>query len=221
MRSTLFEDEFSEVDVGAGFQLQNERMLKVQLHRNVLAVRDSAIAWQGSATFRYKGAGVGRYLKRAATGEGADLMEVSGRPGADVFFGFGDRYVHILCLEDEQLTFNGANLLAFDARLDWDIERVRGLGGMVASGLTNMTLRGSGPVALTTRSKPVLLDAGERVTAVDPTSLVAWSSGLTPKLSRHGGFLRAMIGRGSGELFASTFRGRGWVLVENGPHTAR
>ena len=65
--------------------------------------------------------------------------------------------VHLIKLEDDRITANGANVLAFDAGIDWDIKRVEGASGAVAGGLYNMELAGSGWVALISDGPPVLL----------------------------------------------------------------
>ena len=53
--------------------------------------------------------------------------------------------VHVLRLQDESLTVNGRNILAFETGIDWDITRVKGgTAGMLAGGLFNVHLKGSG-----------------------------------------------------------------------------
>src|SRR5258705_13997453 len=73
------------------------------------------------------------------------------------------------------LSISGKNVLAFSSSLDWNIERVKG-GSMVAGGLFNTTLRGSGWVALTTDGPPVVLNAAEAPTFADTNAIVAWAA---------------------------------------------
>ena len=70
--------------------------------------------------------------------------------------------IHLLYLENDAITVNGANLLAFDAGIDWDIKRVEGVSGMMGGGLFNMALTGTGWVAIVSDGPPVLLNTGRR-----------------------------------------------------------
>ena len=97
-------------------------------------------------------------------------------------------------------------------RRRWTTVRVRG-GSMVAGGLFNTTLRGTGWVALTTDGPPVVLDAAEAPTFADTNAVVAWSANLQTQLktSFKAG---ALIGRGSGEAVQVSFYGNGFVIVQ-------
>ena len=50
--------------------------------------------------------------------------------------------VHVLYLENEAITCNGANVLAFDAGIEWDIKRAEGFSSALSGGLYNMSLHG-------------------------------------------------------------------------------
>ena len=75
---------------------------------------------------------------------------------------------------------NGANLLAFDASLNWDVHRIKGA-GMVAGGLFDTAISGNGTVALTADGDPVLLDCSQVPTYVDVQAAVAWSRACSPR----------------------------------------
>jgi uncharacterized protein (AIM24 family) len=120
--------------------------------------------------------------------------------------------VHLFYLENEALTVNGANLLAFDPQLGWDIQRVQGA-GIAAGGLFNTTIRGTGWVAVTAHGTPVLLDTGRMPTFVDGQSAVCWSATLHVDVHRTVK-ASALIGRGSGEAMQLAFQGQGFVLVQ-------
>ena len=49
--------------------------------------------------------------------------------------------IHLIYLENDMITVNGPNLLAFDTGIDWDIKRVEGAGSMMGGGLYNMALQ--------------------------------------------------------------------------------
>ena len=67
-------------------------------------------------------------------------------------------------------------MLAFDAGIDWDIKRWRAACGMMAGGLFNMALQGSGWVAIVSDGPPVLLNTGDAPTFADPQAAITWSS---------------------------------------------
>ena len=212
MESAL--QQFSETTSHDSFALQNSKLLKVHLDQvTIQAKLGSMVAYQGDVRFEHAGAGgVGRFIKKAMTGEGTQLMKVSG--AGEVFLADSAQDVHILRLENERVTCNGRNVLAFDAGISWDIQRIQGgAAGALAGGLFNMTLDGSGYVALITDGPPVLLDVASAPTFADAQAAVAWSGGVTTSLKTDVN-LKTMIGRGSGESFQLALSGTGWVLVQ-------
>ncbi|GGS52775.1 hypothetical protein GCM10010156_09330 [Planobispora rosea] len=210
VRSAFF-GNLNEGQAPGHFVLQNNKMLRVQLNGEVLARQGSMVAFQGNMDFNYEGSGgVGKFLKKMMTGEGAPLMRVRGQ--GLLFLADKAQDVHLFYLENEALTVNGRNLLAFDPQLTWDIQRVQGA-GIAAGGLFNTTLTGTGWVAVTAHGAPVLLDASQAPTFADGQSAVCWSAGLHVGVN-HTFKAGAMIGRGSGEAMQLAFRGQGFVLVQ-------
>lgn len=212
MKSQLFAPGFLEQQIPGGFGLQNERMLKIALEGEVMARQGSAVAWQGEVEFAYQGAGAKRLIKKVVTGEDLQLMKVSGR--GDVFLADYASEVHVVYLENDSITVNGESILAFSTSLDWDIRRVKGVSGMVAQGLTNVVVQGTGALALTTIGTPVVLDPATQPTFCDPAAAVAWSTSLNPQVRKTDSMMKSMIGRGSGELFSMGFNGPGFVIVQ-------
>jgi uncharacterized protein (AIM24 family) len=179
MQSDLFAQANLEVE-GARFALQNPQLLRVALGPEVLAVKGAMVAYQGQIRFDHEKAGsVGKLLKKLVTSEDVPLMRVSGQ--GEVFFASEAGFVYIVDLAGEGLSVNGRNLLAFDAALSWDINRVQGA-GIMAGGLFNTTISGTGPVALCTVGAPVVLDCSQQPTYVDVQSCVAWSANLVPQV---------------------------------------
>jgi uncharacterized protein (AIM24 family) len=84
---------------------------------------------------------------------------------------------------------------------------------MIAGGLFNIHLSGSGLVALLSDGEPVRLDVAEAPTFADPQSAIAWSGGVTTNLKADVQ-AKSLIGLGSGESFQLGFSGQGWVLVQ-------
>ncbi len=156
MHSDLFDATNLENESGQRFALQNNQLLRVSLGPDVLAIKGAMVAYQGQVEFIHEKAGsVGRLLKKMVTSEDMPLMRVQGQ--GEVFFASEAGYVYLLELAGDGISVNGRNLLAFDATLQWDINRVKGA-GMMAGGLFNTTVQGQGTVALCTVGKPVVLD---------------------------------------------------------------
>jgi uncharacterized protein (AIM24 family) len=206
-------DRYTETETGEAFSLQGPRLLKVELSEtSVLARNGSMVAYQGEVHFEHKGGGLGRLLKKAATGEQLRLMEASGT--GELFLANQAMLVHLLRLAGDSLTVNGANILAFQEGIDWDVTRVKGgTAGMLAGGLFNIHLRGTGLVALTSDGEPVRLDVSEAATFSDPQAAIAWSGDVQTSLKTDVQ-AKTLIGLGSGESLQLGFTGEGWVLVQ-------
>ena len=211
MRTTL--SQFNETTSTDAFALQNTKLLKVSLDQvTIQAKLGSMVAYQGDVTFEHAGAGgLGRMLKKAATGEGASLMKITGK--GEVFLADEAQEIHLIFLEGDEITVNGRNLLAFDADVDWDIRRVQGASSMMGGGLFNTVLKGTGWVAILSDGPPVLLDVAQAPTFADAQAAITWSSGVTTSIKTDFK-LKSLIGRGSGETLQMAFQGQGWVLVQ-------
>ena len=212
MQSTL--GEFQETQSQEAFALQNSKLLKVSLNQiTIQAKLGSMVAYQGEVSFEHAGSGgMGRMLKKAVTGEGTQLMKMSG--SGEVFLADTAQDIHLIKLENDAITCNGANVLAFDAGIDWDIQKVQGgASSMMAGGLFNMALTGSGWVAVISDGPPVLLNTGDAPTFADPQAAITWSSGVSTSIKTDVK-LKNFIGRGSGESIQMAFQGAGWVLVQ-------
>lgn len=203
-------NQFKEVTPSGTFTLQNSSLLKVRLEDNVVQAKlGSMVAYQGGVTFDHKGGGLGRFFKKAMTGEGTTLMTVTGT--GEVFLAHDKQKVMVLELNNERMTVNGDNILAFEPGIEWDIQRVEGA-GRLAGGLFNVILEGSGKVAVTSDGEPVLLDTSTP-TFADPDSAIAWSGGVRTSVRSDVSF-KTFLGKGSGETFQIGFEGAGWVLIQ-------
>jgi uncharacterized protein (AIM24 family) len=211
MQTTLA--QFNETQSQEAFALQNSKLLKVRLDQVTIQSKlGSMVAYQGDVTFEHAGSGgLGRMLKKAMTGEGTQLMKVTG--SGEVFLADQAQDIHLIYLEDDFITVNGRNLLAFDAGIDWDIKRVEGASGVMGGGLYNLALRGTGWVAILSDGPPVLLNVASAPTFADAQAAITWSSGVTTGI-RADVKLKNLVGRGSGETFQMSFSGQGWVLVQ-------
>jgi uncharacterized protein (AIM24 family) len=211
VQSTL--GEFQETASQESFALQNSKLLKVRLEAVTIQSKlGSMVAYQGDVKFEHAGSGgMGRMLKKAVSGEGTQLMKITGT--GEVFLADTAQDVHLLKLENDAITCNGANVLAFDAGIDWDIQKVQGASGMMAGGLFNMSLQGTGWVAIISDGPPVLLNTGDAPTYADPQAAITWSSSVSTSIKTDVN-LKNFIGRGSGESLQMAFQGAGWVLVQ-------
>ena len=210
MRSNLFGENL-ETSSEESMSLQNPRMLKVRLDGEVLARQGAMVAYQGQVEFAYEGAGgVGRFLKKALTGEGVPLMRCRGK--GDVFLAQAANELHVLDLDGDSVTVNGANVLAFEPGLTWDIRRIEGASAL-SGGVFNMVFTGTGRLVVSAFGTPVVLNTGEAPTYADLQAAIAWSSSLQTRLVRTAG-ASALIGRGSGEAFQLAFQGQGFLIVQ-------
>lgn len=211
MDSTLA--QFSETASTDAFTLQNSKLLKVRLEAVTIQAKiGSMVAYQGDVKFEHAGSGgMSRMLKKAVTGEGAELMKVTGH--GEVFLADAAQDIHLIHLEDDKITCNGAHVLAFDAGIDWDIERVKDAGSAVAGGLTNLSLKGTGWVAVVTDGPPVRLDVESAPTFADAQAAIVWSSGVSTSVKTDVN-LKSLIGKSSGETLQIAFSGAGWVLIQ-------
>ncbi|MDQ3741449.1 MAG: AIM24 family protein [Actinomycetota bacterium] len=211
MQTTLA--QFREQESTESFSLQNSKLLKVELNQvTIQAKLGSMVAYQGDVKFEHAGSGgMGRMLKKAVTGEGQSLMKMTGT--GEVFLADTAQDIHLVYLENDKITVNGPNLLAFDAGIDWDIERIQGAGGMMGGGLFNTSLQGTGWVAILSDGPPVLLNVASAPTFADAQAAITWSSGVSTSIKTDVN-LKTLIGRGSGESVQMAFSGEGWVLVQ-------
>ena len=211
MQTTLA--QYNETQSTDGFTLQNSKLLKVRWPAT--RSRPSSGRWsptRATSSFEHAGSGgMSRMLKKAVTGEGQSLMKISG--SGEVFLADSAQDVHLIYLEGEKITVNGPNLLAFDADIDWDIERVQGASSMMGGGLYNTALKGTGWVAILSDGPPVLLNVASAPTFADAQAAITWSEGVTTSMKTDFK-MKNLIGRGSGESIQMGFQGQGWVLVQ-------
>ena len=211
-----FVSSTTQQEKGEGlFEMESERMLEVNLRGTVWTKMGSMIAYVGRIKFTREGVlehGIGKFLKKAVTGEGARLTKAEGR--GRLYLADEGKKISILDLQGESIFVNGNDLLAFEEGIDWDIKMMRKVSAMLAGGLFNVRLQGDGMVAITTHHDPMTL----RVTPgnpviTDPNATVAWSGGLSPEFKTDIS-LKTFFGRGSGESIQMQFEGDGFVVVQ-------
>ncbi|MBX3411740.1 MAG: AIM24 family protein [Pirellulales bacterium] len=211
-----FVEKTAQRDRGQGlFELENDRVLEINLNGTVWTKMGSMIAYRGQVKFKREGVlehGVGRLLKRMVSGEGARLTKAEGR--GKIYLADGGKKISIIELTSDAIVVNGNDLLAFEPVIGWDIKMMRKMTAMVAGGLFNVRLEGSGMVAITTHHDPLTLrvQPGQPV-STDPNATVAWSGNLSPEFKTDISF-KTFVGRGSGESIQMHFDGDGFVVVQ-------
>lgn len=213
IHGSLFTD-FKENASQDPFSLQNKKLLKIQMGFGpVWARTGSMVAYQGDVRFQNKGAGgLGKMLKSAVTGEGVDMMQCTGQ--GELFVADQASEIQVIYLENDAISVNGANVLAFSSSIEWDIHRIQARGAAMTGGLYNVALRGTGYVAITTKGEPVALDVASAPTFGDAQAVVLWTSGVTMDIRVDTGGLKSLVRGGTGETFQMAFGGQGYVLVQ-------
>ena len=209
--------ESAEKDISAEpFELESPRMLEVRLDGMIWAKAGAMTARTGNVKFTRQGLleqGIGTLLKKAISAEGMRLMKVEGQ--GRVYLADGGKKITLLRLSNETIFVNGNDVLAFEQGIDSKITMMRKIAGMMAGGLFNIRLSGSGIVAITSHYEPLTLRVTPQSGPVftDPNATVAWSGTLSPEITTDISF-STLIGRTSGETVQMKFAGDGWVVVQ-------
>lgn len=196
---------------GDGFQLENPKLLDIAVEDTVMVKAGSMVAYTGEFTFTGKSSaegGITGFVKEAVSSEGTPIMEAEG--SGHLYVAEQEKKIQVLELDaDDSISVNGTDILAFESRVDYEINTVGGLSEAIAGGLTNVYLSGPGTVALTTHGDPLV--ATPPITT-DPDATVAWSTNLSPSISTN---KTIEIGQQSGESFQMEFTGsEGFVVVQ-------
>lgn len=207
-------DDYAEKNSDHQFSLQNKKLLKVNMAQGpVWARTGSMVAYQGQISFTNRGSGgIGKFLKQAATGEGVQLMEASG--SGELFLADEAADIQLLYLDNDVISVNGGNVLAFSQSIQWDVRRIQARGAAMTGGLYNVELRGTGFVAITTKGEPVALDVAQAPTFADAQAVVLWTGGVQMDIKVDTGGVKSMLRGGTGEMLQMAFRGQGHVVVQ-------
>ena len=206
----------AQQDRGQGlFELENERLLELNLNGMAWTKTGSMVAYLGQIKFTREGVlehGIGKFLKKAFTGEGARLTKAEG--AGKLYLADAGKKISILQLAGQSLFVNGNDVLAFEPSLKWDITMMRKVAAMMSGGLFNVRFEGSGMLAITTHYDPVTLRVQPgRPVFTDPNATIAWSGNLTPEFKTDVS-LKTFFGRGSGESIQMVFNGDGFVVIQ-------
>lgn len=197
------------------FELEQSRLLECNLNGTVWTKTGSMVAYVGGIKFEREGMmehGIGNFFKKALTGEGMRLTKAVGQ--GRLYLADTGKKVSILHLNNEAIFVNGNDVLAFEPSLTFNITMMRKMAALMAGGLFNVRLQGTGMLAITTHHDPVTLrvQPGQPV-CTDPNATVAWSGNLQPEF-RTDVSLKTFLGRGSGESVQMLFQGEGFVVIQ-------
>ncbi len=211
-----FVQKTQQQDLGQGvFELETERMLELNLNGTIWTKMGSMVSYRGSVKFtreRIMEQGIGNLLKKAVSGEGTRLTKVEGQ--GKVYLADSGKKITILSLAGESIFVNGNDLLAFEPSISYEIKMMKKMSSMLAGGLFNIRLEGSGMVAFTTHYDPItLLVTPDNPVVTDPNATVAWSGTLEPQIKTDMSF-KTFLGRGSGESIQTAFAGNGFVVIQ-------
>ena len=203
-----FVNTTSQKDKNEGFfEQETPRIMEINLSNNLAWIKKGAmIAYTGDVKFIMEDLfehGLKTVVKRFVTGESGNLVKAQGT--GKVYIADEGKKISILNMQNDSIIVNGSNLLAFEPSLKWDIKLMK-LASMMAGGLTNIEVNGTGMLAITTMYEPMSLRVTPNCPVMtDPTATVAWekASGachrLAPRFRGHGhGQRRRAVLGGSG-----------------------
>ena len=210
IRSTAQDDSARDY-----FQLENPRMLEVNLETMVWMKAGAMVAYVGQIKFTREGIleqGIGSLLKRTVSGEGAKLTKAEGR--GKLYLADSGKTIQVLKLNNEAIVVNGTDLLAFEPTLKYEIKITKKLAAIVSGGLFNVRVQGIGLIAITSHFEPLTLrvEPGKPI-RTDPNATIAWSGNLQPEFKTDVS-LKSFFGRGSGESIQMEFNGDGVVVIQ-------
>ncbi|MBL1088484.1 MULTISPECIES: AIM24 family protein [Streptomyces] len=214
MQSPLF--AFTEAQTQDRYALQNSQLLRVALtgHDDVLARKGSMVAYQGLLEFDGNYTTPGQQRARAHSGEGLDLMRVSGQ--GTVYLANLAQYVHVVDVDHDGLTVDSAYVLALDSGLHWEVVSVDSQYGISGTGKYQLNITGHGKVALMTSGQPLMLQVTpDKYVNADADAVVAWSASLRVQMQAQTHSSGVWRRRGStGEGWELSFLGQGYALVQ-------
>ncbi|MFJ8308682.1 MULTISPECIES: AIM24 family protein [unclassified Streptomyces] len=214
MQSPLF--SHTEQQSQERYTAQNPQLLRAVLtgHDDILARKGSMVAYQGLMEFDGEYQSQGRQSARARTGEGLDLMRVSGQ--GTVYLANLAQHVHIVDVDRDGLTVDSGYVLAMDSSLHYEVIAVDSQYGISGTGKYQLNITGTGKVVLMTSGQPLMLQVTpDKYVNADADAIVAWSTSLRVQMQAQTHSTGVWRRRGTtGEGWELSFLGQGFALVQ-------
>jgi uncharacterized protein (AIM24 family) len=197
---------------GEGFDMESERILRIDLDGSVWLKPGSAIAYRGEVSFErlpvLKGAG----LKEMALRELTPLARAVGN--GRIYCAHRGYHLRILQLAGGEICVNGESILAFEDTLQFEMSVIGHGVSVAAGGIFIVRLSGNGKLAFAVHGDPLTMHVTPDTPVItDPHATLAWSGVLEPELQT-GLNWKSLFRRGGGEPFQLLFRGNGFVAVQ-------
>ncbi|MFK8910003.1 AIM24 family protein [Streptomyces sp. YS-3] len=214
MQSPLF--SYTEQQSQERYSAQNAQLLRVVLtgHDDILARKGSMVAYQGLMEFDGEYQSRGHQNAHARTGEGLDLMRVSGQ--GTVYLANLAQYVHVVDVDRDGLTVDSGYVLAMDSSLHYEVVAVDSQYGISGTGKFQLNITGTGKVVLMTSGQPLMLQVTpDKYVNADADAIVAWSTSLRVQMQAQTHSTGVWRRRGNtGEGWELSFLGQGFALVQ-------
>lgn len=166
--------------------------------------RGTGLAWWGEVSFEH----VDMPKHHRRLDESVHVVRASG--DGEVVVAYDGRHLRRLELgAGEAVHVSGGHLVAFTGA-DPTVATLEGTAGLI---LGHYSFVGPATVVVASRGEPVELHPEGRKLSVATAGAMAWSADLHVSVQSES-TLKALLGRGSGELFQYVFEGDGFVLAE-------
>lgn len=199
------------------FRREGSKVLVVELGgQPVRVLAGSMIAYEGEVSFKKSGIGGGEglrgALKRKATGESLDLMDMTGQ--GTVYLAHRATEVEIIELAGETLRVESSALLAVAPGLKTSVAFSGLRGASSGQGLFTTEISGHGPVAVLSDGPALVLAVTPQTPlVVDPDAYVCATGALQQSFVTDVSW-RDVVGSGGGEAYSLRFEGTGVVYVQ-------
>lgn len=199
------------------FDIFEKRMVRIEVDGFVWIKRGTVVAYRGDLKFRRERVlqteGIQVKSGPARSALKREIVPLSRAEGKGCLY-VSDNGAHaqVVRLDGGSVYIASRNLLAFEPTLEHEVCLVGGV-GVLAGGIMMIKISGNGLVALSAKGDPLTM----RVTpadpvSTDPTSTIAWTGNLWPKLKTDLE-MRSLVLHGGGEAIQMLFSGDGYVVV--------
>ncbi|WP_163512249.1 TerD family protein [Fodinicola acaciae] len=196
--------KYKEAPTTGRWTKQSSKMVKCTLGPEAYAKRGSMVAYQGNVDFDYKGSGgLRQFFEARMTGQKLQLMRCTGN--GEVFFAEDATDLHIVELNGQSLSVNANNVLAFDATLRTEIQRIESA-GIPGGVMFSLLVSGQGTMVIMTHGTPVTIPV-QGPTFADVNAVVAWTAGMRVSVASQVRIQRNIYAGVSGEPAALQFMG--------------